>query len=63
MQKHDGLSMELTPDDLTINLPIKSYIRFHKIFILEKKLIKVVVSKLSKTAYGMLVQNIVSTIK
>ncbi len=60
--KNDGLSMQILPKDLSSKLPAKSYIRFHKIFVLENHLIKGCVSKLSKTAYNKLIIHIVNTI-
>ena len=45
-QKQDNLSISLTNNDVTDNLPTKSYIRVHKIFVLEQKLIKGIVSGL-----------------
>jgi len=41
----DELSILIEDKDLSIDLPLKSYIRFHKIFTLEQNLI---ISKLSK---------------
>lgn len=62
-QKYDGLSMEILPEDLNLSLPVRSFIRFHKIFVLKKKLIKGVVSRLKPSAYDGLIQNIHATIK
>lgn len=62
-QKNDGLSLEIFPGDLSLSLPVKSYIRFHKIFVLEKTLIKNVVSKLSPEAYNKLIEKIMDTIR
>jgi mRNA interferase MazF len=49
--KRDGLSIPVTNNDVTVNLPVKSYIRIHKIFVLEQKLIKGKVSSLKKAKY------------
>ncbi len=57
-QKNDGLSIEIKPDDLSISLPVKSFIRYHKIFVLEQKLIKGVVSHLNPASYNNLIQEI-----
>jgi mRNA interferase MazF len=57
-QKNDGLGIEIKPDDIGIDLPAKSYIRFHKIFVLEIKLIKGVVASLNQHAYNNLAQKI-----
>ena len=56
--KNDGLSIEINPDELTVNLPTKSFIRYHKIFVLEQKLIKGVVSHLNSASYNHLIQKI-----
>jgi mRNA interferase MazF len=56
--KQDSLSIPLTNDDVTESLPAKSYIRFHKIFVLEQRLIKGKVSSLSNSKYQELVQKI-----
>jgi len=56
--KQDSLSIELTNNDVTENLPTKSYIRFHKIFVLEQRLIKGKVSSLKISKYQELIQKI-----
>jgi mRNA interferase MazF len=56
--KQDNLSIALTNDDVTESLPAKSYIRFHKIFVLEQRLIKGKVSSLNNSKYQELVQKI-----
>ena len=56
--KHDGLSIPVTNNDVTANLPVKSYIRIHKIFVLEQKLIKGKVSALKKAKYKELIERI-----
>jgi len=56
--KQDKLSISITNDDVTENLPVKSYIRLHKIFILEQRLIKGKVSSLKMAKYKELIQRI-----
>ena len=57
-QKQDNLSISLTNNDVTDNLPTKSYIRVHKIFVLEQKLIKGIVSGLKPSKYQELIGRI-----
>lgn len=57
-QKNDHLSISLSNEDVSENLPAKSYIRFHKIFVLEQSLIKGKVSRLKKDKYQELVKEI-----
>ncbi len=59
----DNLSIELTNNDVTESLPAKSYIRFHKIFVLEQRLIKGKVSSLNNSKYQELIQKINQIIK
>jgi len=61
--KQDNLSIELTNNDVTESLPTKSYIRFHKIFVLEQRLIKGKVSSLNNSKYQELIQKINQIIK
>lgn len=61
--KQDNLSIALTNDDVTDSLPAKSYIRFHKIFVLEQRLIKGKVSSLNNSKYKELIQKINQIIK
>ena len=56
--KQDKLSIAITNDDVTEGLPVKSYIRIHKIFVLEQKLIKGKVSSLKTEKYKELIQKI-----
>jgi len=56
--KQDSLSIALANDDVTESLPAKSYIRFHKIFVLEQRLIKGKVSSLNNSKYQELIQKI-----
>jgi mRNA interferase MazF len=56
--KQDNLSISITNDDVTENLPVKSYIRVHKIFVLEQKLIKGKVSSLRIDKYKELIERI-----
>ena len=62
-QKQDNLSISLTNNDVTENLPSKSYIRAHKIFVLEQRLIKGVVSQIKPSKYKELIQKINQIIK
>lgn len=56
--KQDNLSISITNDDVTENLPVKSYIRVHKIFVLEQRLIKGKVSSLKINKYKELTKRI-----
>jgi mRNA interferase MazF len=57
-RKQDNLSIILSDKDVTEPLPVKSYIRFHKIFVLEQDLIKGKVSRLKKEKYIELITEI-----
>ena len=57
-QKHDKLSIALSTNDVTESLPVKSFIRIHKIFVLEQHLIKGKVSSLKKNKYTELIKKI-----
>lgn len=57
-QKNDNLSISISNEDVSENLPAKSYIRVHKIFVLEQSLIKGKVSRLKKDKYQELVKEI-----
>lgn len=56
--KQDKLSIPITNDDVTESLPVKSYIRVHKIFVLEERLIKGKVSSLKIDKYKELIRRI-----
>ena len=56
--KQDNLSIKLTNEDITEVLPVQSYIRVHKIFVLEQSLIKGKVSSLKNAKYQELIQRI-----
>ena len=56
--KQDKLSIPITNDDVTESLPVKSYIRVHKIFVLEERLIKGKVSGLKIDKYKELIRRI-----
>ena len=56
--KQDKLSITITNDDVTEDLPVKSYIRVHKIFVLEQRLIKGKVSSLKNAKYKELILRI-----
>ena len=62
-QNQDNLSISLTNNDVTENLPSKSYIRAHKIFVLEQRLIKGVVYRIKPSKYKELIQKINQIIK
>ncbi len=55
---NDKLSLTLTNDDVTESLPVKSYIRIHKIFVVEQRLIKGKVSSLKISKYQELIKRI-----
>lgn len=61
--KQDKLSISITNEDVTEDLPAKSYIRVHKIFVLEQRLIKGKVSSLKIAKYQELIQRINQIIK
>ena len=61
--KPDKLSISITNNDVTEGLPVKSYIRVHKIFVLEQSLIKGKVSSLKIAKYQELIQRINQIIK
>jgi mRNA interferase MazF len=54
----DPLSIPISDSDVTDGLPVRSYIRVHKIFVLEKELIKGKVSSLRTAKYRELIQRI-----
>jgi len=56
--KQDNLSITLNNEDITEGLPVQSYIRVHKIFVLEQSLIKGKVSSLKIAKYQELIQRI-----
>jgi len=56
--KQDKLNITITNDDITEGLPVKSYIRVHKIFVLEQRLIKGKVSSLKIAKFQELIQRI-----
>ncbi|MBN1986765.1 MAG: type II toxin-antitoxin system PemK/MazF family toxin [Prolixibacteraceae bacterium] len=56
--KPDNLSIAITNDNVTEDLPVKSYIRVHKIFVLEQQLIKGKVSSLKMDKYKELIKRI-----
>lgn len=61
--KPDNLNVLLTNEDVSERLPVKSYIRVHKIFVLEQSLIKGKVSSLNKNKYLELVEKIENIIE
>lgn len=56
--RQDKLNITITNEDVTEDLPVKSYIRVHKIFVLEQRLIKGKVSSLKTSKYQELTQKI-----
>jgi len=58
----DGLSFPINDKDVTIKLPLSSFIRVHKLFVLEEHLIKGKVSHLNGSAYKRLISKIVEVI-
>jgi mRNA interferase MazF len=62
-KQDNHLSIPITNDDVTEGLPVKSYIRVHKIFVLEQSLIKGKVSSLKIAKYQELIQRINHIIK
>ena len=62
--KHDGLSLELNRTDYHKNeLPLKSYVRLHKIFLLNESLIIRKESSVKKTFLLLLTEKISELIK
>ena len=57
-QRNDNLSFLLSDTDVTVALPKKSYIRLHKMFVLEDSLIEKKVSALTPDAYVRLISAI-----
>ena len=57
-KQDNHLSILITDNDVTESLPVKSYIRAHKIFVLEQRLIKGKVSSLKIAKYQELVKMI-----
>ncbi len=49
--KTDGLSIGLLEEDVVVPLPVKSFIRCHKIFVLEQNLILEKISELKSKKY------------
>lgn len=61
--KNDGLSVNIEDEDyLTNTLPLKSYVRIHKIFLLNESLIIRKVSKISLKFKEILTQRIIDLI-
>jgi mRNA interferase MazF len=61
--KPDNLNIMLSNKDVTESLPVKSYIRVHEIFVLERNLIKGKVASLKKNKYLELVERIKNIIE
>ena len=61
--KSDSLSIEINDKDITKQLPVKSFIRCHKIFVLEQNLIIEKISELKVSKYKAVVRKINEIIK
>ena len=61
--KSDSLSIEINEKDITKQLPVKSFIRCHKIFVLEQTLIIEKISELKVSKYKSVVRKINEIIK
>jgi mRNA interferase MazF len=62
-EKSDSLSLPINDGDLTIALPLKSYIRIYKIFVVESEMISDVLSSLSPEKYREVTERITQLIK
>jgi mRNA interferase MazF len=51
-KKKDNLNFTLSPTDMTVALPKQSYVRIHKLFVLEENLIEKKVSELTPSTYS-----------
>ena len=56
--KNDNLSITIEEDDIFSPLPVKSFIRCHKIFVLEKNLILEKISELNTKKYKAVIKRI-----
>jgi hypothetical protein len=54
----DNLSFTLSSADMTVALPKQSYVRIHKLFVLEKRLIEKKISELVPAVYSRLATQI-----
>jgi mRNA interferase MazF len=59
----DDFTVEINTDDTSILLPKKSYVRCHKIFIIEQSLILDKISSLNVEKYQLVVSKIIDIIK
>jgi mRNA interferase MazF len=57
-EKDDNLSFMLPAADMTVALPKQSYVRIHKLFVLEERLIEKKISELIPTVYSQLAAKI-----
>ena len=55
---HDNLNFALLATDMTVDLHKQSYVRIHKLFVLEERLIDKKVSELLPSAYSRLADRI-----
>jgi mRNA interferase MazF len=62
-EKSDSLSLPINDGDLTIALPLRSYIRIYKIFVVESEMISDVLSSLSPEKYREVTERITQLIK
>jgi mRNA interferase MazF len=58
----DGLSFSIKDNDLTLKLPLTSYVRIHKLFVLEEGLIKGKISHLKTEVYKQIIEQIIEVI-
>lgn len=56
--KNDNLSVDISEEDVVVPLPVKSFIRCHKIFVIEQNLILEKISKLKSMKYNSVVKRI-----
>jgi mRNA interferase MazF len=61
--KNDNLNLPLGEIDVTEPLPVQSFIRVHKLFVLEQRLVKGRVSSLKPEKYQQLVERIKAIIE
>ncbi len=61
-EKSDSLTVPISDSDLTKPLPLKSYIRVHKIFVVELAMISDVLSKLNPEKYREVAERITQLI-
>ena len=62
-QKSDGLSIELTDSVVVNSLPLKSYLRIHKIFIIENRFIFRKISEVKPVPYSKITNSLFKLIQ